>query len=79
MRTTGQTAGLSRLGVQIKAGVKGTEALDAVQRKFAGASQASQNSAAGAQARLGVGVQDLEKAIGHFILSRVHQAHQHRR
>jgi hypothetical protein len=64
----GQTAGLSRLGVQIDKGVKGTAALDAVQRKFAGASEAFSNSAAGAQERFNVGIHDIEKAIGRGLL-----------
>lgn len=64
----GSVNSLRRLGIIVKDGISGTQALEAVQRKYAGAAKAFGDSAAGASARFAVGIGDMEKAIGRGIL-----------
>src|SRR5581483_12036885 len=64
----GQVGSLRRLGIEVDKGISGTKALQQVQRQYAGAAQAYADSAAGAQARFRIAIEDTEKAIGRGLL-----------
>lgn len=60
----GQTTGLKRLGVETSKHAKGVQVLDAVNRRFAGASAKYAETAAGSQAHLSAAVEETEALIG---------------
>lgn len=64
----GQSGSLRRVGIDIGKNIKGYQAVDAAQRKFAGAASAYADSAAGSQARLNVAVHHTEETIGTALL-----------
>jgi hypothetical protein len=64
----GQIGSLRRLGIQVDKNATGQQALAQVQRQYAGAAAAYGRTAAGAQDRFRVAVEDLQKAIGAELL-----------
>lgn len=65
---TGQVGSLKRVGVEIDKNTSVTEALEAAQRKFAGSAEAYGKTAAGAQDRFSVALENLQEKIGENIL-----------
>lgn len=59
---------LSRYGIQIDKGATATEALGKLQEKFSGQAEAYGKTAAGAQERFGVAVENLEEKLGSKLL-----------
>ncbi len=64
----GQIGSLRRLGINVKEGISGTQALIEVQKQYAGAAAAFGDTAEGAQQRFNVAIQDTEKLIGRALL-----------
>ena len=64
----GQTRGLKAVGVELKAGVTATEAIEAAQRKFAGSAERYGKTAAGAQEKFAVALENIEERIGAKLL-----------
>jgi hypothetical protein len=64
----GQTRGLVALGVHLDKGVKGWQALDIVQGKFAGSAAAAAQTAVVAQRRFGQAIHETEVTIGTALL-----------
>lgn len=60
----GQTGALRRAGIQIDKNATSTQALDALQRAYGGAAERYAASAAGAQDRLRVSVENLQESMG---------------
>lgn len=67
----GQIGGLRRVGISLKEGSKGYDAVAQAQAKFAGAAESYANSAAGAQARLSIALHETEVTIGQALLPTV--------
>lgn len=70
----GQAGALSRLGVVVKKGATGAEALAAAQKKYAGQAKTFGESAAGAQDRTRVSIENLQESIGKGLLPTVKAA-----
>ena len=68
MALLGQTRGLKSVGVEVFKNMSAHEALAAAQKKFAGAAEAYGKTAAGAQDRLGVSVENLKESFGAGLL-----------
>ena len=64
----GQVGSLRRLGIEVAKGVTGTQALEQVQRQYAGAAVAYSNSAAGAQDRFNIALHHTEETVGTALL-----------
>jgi hypothetical protein len=64
----GNTGILGRYGIKIKEGATATEALGELQKKFAGQAEAYGKTAAGAQERFGVAVENLQEKLGSKLL-----------
>jgi hypothetical protein len=64
----GQEGGLSRLGVRLGKNADATDVLRAAGEKYAGASERHGKTAAGAQDRVRVAVENLQEAIGQKLL-----------
>lgn len=64
----GNTGILARYGIQIDKGASSTEALGALQQKFAGQAKAYGETTAGAQDRFGVAVENLQETLGQKLL-----------
>lgn len=65
---TGNASAFSRLGVVMQKGATGQEAIAAAQRKFAGQAEAYGKTAAGAQERFGVAIENLQEKLGEKLL-----------
>lgn len=64
----GQTAALTRLGIQVRKGATGIEALDQASQKYAGAAERYGETAAGSFDKLNKTVDDLREGIGGFLV-----------
>jgi hypothetical protein len=64
----GQARGLSIIGVKARQGASGVELLDILQRKFAGSAEAYGKTAAGAQERFSVALENTQELIGQALL-----------
>jgi hypothetical protein len=64
----GQAGALGRLGVVVKEGATGQEALAAAQQKFSGQAESYGKTAAGAQDRFKVATENLQEALGSKLL-----------
>lgn len=64
----GNTGILSRYGIVLKDGASATEALGALQQRFAGQAEAYGKTTAGAQDRFRVAVENLQESIGQKLL-----------
>lgn len=69
----GNTTGLSRMGVAIEKGTKGTAALDAVTAKFGGSAEAYTKTTAGGIETLTIGLQEAGESIGQSLLPIVNE------
>lgn len=67
----GNTGILGRYGIKIKEGATATEALGALQGKFAGQAEAYGKTTAGAQDRFRVAVENLQEKLGQYLLPMV--------
>lgn len=63
----GQVGALRRAGIQIDKNASATEALDALQRAYGGSAEKYANSAAGAQDRLNVALENLAESAGSLV------------
>lgn len=68
MAFQGNTGMLTRYGIVLEEGIKGTEALAAISKRFAGAAAADANTAAGAYEQYKNAVGDLGESIGRQFL-----------
>lgn len=64
----GQAGALRRVGIAARTGASSVELLDLLQRKFAGSAEAYGNTAAGAQDRFRVALENTQEAIGQALL-----------
>lgn len=64
----GQTGALRRAGIQISKNATATEALQALTRAYGGAAESYSRSAAGAQDRLRVSIENLQESLGGGLL-----------
>lgn len=64
----GNTGALGRLGITLEKGATATEALAEVQRRFKGQAEAYGSSAAGAQDKFKVALENLMEAVGKHVL-----------
>jgi hypothetical protein len=64
----GMAGALRRVGIEARAGASATELLDLLQRKYAGSAEAYGNTAAGAQERFRVALENTQEVIGAALL-----------
>lgn len=64
----GQVGALRRLGIDLKAGATATDALRLLNEKYAGSAARFADTAAGAQARFNVALQNMQEVIGTALL-----------
>jgi phage-related protein len=69
----GNTTALSRMGIAIEKGAKGTKALDAVSGKFAGSAKAYTQTTAGGIETLSIQLQEAGESIGQSLLPIVNE------
>lgn len=68
----GNTVALGRMGVQLKKGAKGTEALAAINAKFGGSAQAYSETTAGSMEALQISLSEMGEEIGYTLIPIVH-------
>jgi hypothetical protein len=64
----GSVAGLKKYGIALDKNASRTEVLDALQKKFGGSAEAYGNTAAGAQEKFGIAMENLKETIGTALL-----------
>ena len=65
---SGGTAGLKKYGIQLEKGASDAEVLAALQAKFGGAAETYGNTAAGAQERFGIALENVKEQVGTALL-----------
>lgn len=68
----GNTVALGRMGVQLKKGAKGTEALAGINAKFGGSAQAYAETTAGSMEALQISLSEMGEEIGYTLIPIVH-------